>query len=95
MISSSDIIREFSRIQFRAQELEESNLALGRAILRFKNTLEELTEVMTALESSVEKPDQKKLDSLIQKAQLISDGNTAILPNGEIIPRGTPGAMDY
>ena len=33
--------------------------------------------------------------SLMAKVQLIRDRNTAILPTGEIVPRGTPGAMPY
>jgi hypothetical protein len=32
---------------------------------------------------------------LLAKVQLIRDRNTAILPTGEIVARGTPGAMDY
>jgi hypothetical protein len=33
--------------------------------------------------------------NLLAKVQLIRDRNTAILPTGEIVARGTDGAMDY
>lgn len=33
--------------------------------------------------------------NLLAKVQLIRDRNSAILPTGEIVEKGTPGAMDY
>lgn len=39
---------------------------------------------------------QKRMkERLLAKVQLIRDRNTAILPTGEIVERGTPGAMNY
>lgn len=36
-----------------------------------------------------------KKDKLMEKLRIIQSGKTAILPTGEIVERGTPGAMDY
>lgn len=36
-----------------------------------------------------------KTEHLLSKIQLIKEGNTAILPSGEIVPRGMEGSMDY
>jgi 5'(3')-deoxyribonucleotidase len=36
-----------------------------------------------------------KLIRLTEKARLIESGNTAILPSGEIVPKGTAGSMNY
>ena len=33
--------------------------------------------------------------ALLEKLRIIRSGNTAILPTGEIVERGTPGSMDY
>lgn len=60
-----------------------------------------------ALASIVEMPtdhireagDQMKTERmkrrLLEKVNLIRAGNTAILPTGEIVARGTTGSMDY
>ena len=39
--------------------------------------------------------DDRKKIALLEKLKIIREGNTAILPTGEIVPRGTLGAMDY
>jgi hypothetical protein len=36
-----------------------------------------------------------KKDKLMEKLRIIQSGETAILPSGEIVKRGTPGATDY
>jgi hypothetical protein len=36
-----------------------------------------------------------KTEALLAKVELMRSGNTAILPTGEIVARGTPGATDY
>lgn len=38
---------------------------------------------------------KSRVSDLMQKAQLINTGNSAILPTGEIVAKGTPGAMNY
>lgn len=38
---------------------------------------------------------KRNIETLMAKVQLIRERNTAILPTGEIVARGTPGAMDY
>ena len=38
---------------------------------------------------------ETKHADLMEKVRLIREKNTAILPTGEIVARGTPGAMDY
>lgn len=38
---------------------------------------------------------ERMKNNLLAKVQLIRDRNTAILPTGEIVPRGTPGAIPY
>jgi len=38
---------------------------------------------------------EKKLEKLLSKLKIIQEENTAILPNGEIVPRGTIGSIDY
>ena len=39
--------------------------------------------------------DERKKIALLEKLKIIREGNTSITPNGEIVPRGTAGAMDY
>jgi hypothetical protein len=39
--------------------------------------------------------DERKKIALLEKLKIIREGNTAILPTGEIVPRGTEGAMEY
>lgn len=36
-----------------------------------------------------------KKDNLMEKLRIIQSGNTAIMPTGEIVERGTPGATEY
>lgn len=36
-----------------------------------------------------------KEQMLLEKVRIIRSGNTAILPTGEIVERGTPGSMNY
>jgi len=38
---------------------------------------------------------EKKYAAAMEKVRLIRERNTAILPTGEIVARGTPGSMDY
>lgn len=39
--------------------------------------------------------EERKKIALLEKLKIIREGNTAILPTGEIVVRGTAGAMDY
>ena len=36
-----------------------------------------------------------KKDKLLEKLRIIQSGETAIMPNGEIVKRGTPGSANY
>ena len=45
--------------------------------------------------STGEKGKDKLVASLMSKVALIRERNTAILPTGEIVARGTPGAMNH
>ena len=38
---------------------------------------------------------EQRREALLEKVRLIRERNAAILPTGEIVPRGTPGAMNF
>jgi hypothetical protein len=51
--------------------------------------------VREAAEAIRQERKDKLVASLMGKVNLIRERNTAILPTGEIVARGTPGAMNY
>jgi hypothetical protein len=65
-----------------------------------KTALERLADVLEMpadelREAAQNMRDERKKIALLEKLKIIREGNTAITPNGEIVPRGTTGAMDY
>lgn len=52
-------------------------------------------DVREATRNIARKRMEEKHAGLMEKVRLIRERNTAILPTGEIVARGTPGAMDY
>lgn len=64
------------------------------------NPLEVLAEILKMpadeLRECIKAIRQERMKkNLLAKVQLIRDRNAAILPTGEIVAKGTPGAIDY
>lgn len=63
---------------------------------RLANSLEmPVDHVREAAEAISQERNDKLVASLMSKVALIRERNTAIMPTGEIVARGTPGAMNY
>jgi hypothetical protein len=87
------------RIINRTSLNPEFRVACGAGVSWTKHTTSDQSKVncnkCLGLMANQQLKEELKMAALLTKAKLINDRNSAILPTGEIVAKGTPGAIDY